>query len=265
VEEEQHADLGNRMSGTTNSKQELNSIGLGLNLGIVCPMANEKDNAVAFVQELLAVCDQFSFERVELYTIFDNVCVDGSHALLQGLAESNSRICVVWAPENRCVVDAYKRGYQEALDRENDWILEIDAGFSHDPKQIPDFFREMSKGRDCVFGARFGIRGAVFDGGFSRKIISMGGTLLTNLLVGTRMPDMTSGFELFSRSALETILARGVFSKGPFFQTEIRTHAHQLNYALVPIAYRSPSHVVGSTVLRDALAGLWRLYQQRNI
>lgn len=254
-----------RIETIVNSDVRMNSIGEGLSLGIVCPMANEEASAVAFVEELLAVCDQFAFERVELYTIFDNVCVDGSLQLMQELAKGESRIKAIWAPENRCVVDAYKRGYREALVRKNDWILEIDAGFSHDPKQVSDFFREMKEGKDCVFAVRFGIAGARFEGGLGRKIVSRGGTLLTNFLLGTKMPDMTSGFELFSSDALETILARGVYSRGPFFQTEIRTHAHQLNYGLVPITYKSPSHVVGSTVLWDAFSGLYRLYKQRDI
>ena len=49
------------------------------------------------------------------------------------------------------MVDAYVRGYKQALGRGNDWILEIDAGFSHDPRQIPLFFSEMTKAQDCVF------------------------------------------------------------------------------------------------------------------
>jgi dolichol-phosphate mannosyltransferase len=236
----------------------------GIKLGIVTPMANEIGNAEDFVSAVLAVCGRYPFERVEMYVVLDKVCTDGTLAVLQAMATREQRLKVVWAPDNRCVVDAYMRGYREAIARENDWILEIDAGFSHDPGQIPRLFSEMTKGRDCVFGVRFGLPGARFSGNLKRRLISWGGTRITNALLGTRLSDMTSGFELFSRKALEYILARGIQSRGPFFQTEIRVHAHGLDIAQAPIHYHSPSHQIGSHSLKEALRGVWRLYRERN-
>ena len=82
-------------------------------------------------------------------------------------------------------------------------------------------------GNDCVFGSRF-TQGAANLGTPWRRTVSRGGTLLTNLLLGTRLTDMTSGFELFTRDALEHVLARGIRSRGPFFQTEIKAHCRDL-------------------------------------
>lgn len=237
--------------------------GYGISLGIVTPMANERDNAEDFVAAVLSICERFPFDRIEIYTVFDKVCTDGTFDILQAMVKREPRLQVIWAPDNRCVVDAYMAGYKEALRRKNNWILEIDAGFSHKPEQIPLLFAEMAKGRDCVFGVRFGLPGARFDGHIKRRMISQGGTVMTNALLGTRLPDMTSGFELFSSDALEYLLAKGVRSKGPFFQTELRTYAHALNFGQVAIQYCSPSHNVGGNALREALAGLWRLYRDR--
>src|SRR5256885_2156252 len=78
-----------------------------------------------------------------------------------------------------------------------------------------------------------------------------------------KVPDMTSGFTLFTREALEIILRRGIRSRGPFFQTEMKAHCRDLKVVEVPIQYRSPTHVVGSTVLGDALVNLWRLFRAR--
>jgi dolichol-phosphate mannosyltransferase len=169
---------------------------------------------------------------------------------------------VVWAPENRNVVDAYFRGYREALEAGHDWILEIDAGFSHRPEDLPQFFDTMQRGYDCAFGSRF-IEGVGFQGGsLKRYCISRGGTLLTNLLVGTRLTDMTSGFELFSRAALEMVVARGVQSHAHFFQTEIKVHCRDLRICEVPIRYLAPSPRLGTSALADAFQQLWRLTRE---
>ncbi len=172
---------------------------------------------------------------------------------------------MVWAPENRGVVDAYVRGYCEALALQADWILEIDAGFSHQPSDIPSFFEKMTEGYDCVFGSRFCPGGSLTDSSRKRFWISWGGTFLTNLLLGTKLHDMTSGFQLFTRSALQMVLDRGIKSRGPFFQTEMKTYCRHLRIAEVPIHYRAASHAVGRKAIVDAVSNLWRLFQLRLI
>jgi dolichol-phosphate mannosyltransferase len=234
-----------------------------ISLGVVCPMANERDTSEAFVREVLAACDAFRFKSVTLFAVLDRVSRDGTLDLLRGLEAEEPRLRVVWAPENRCVVDAYLRGYREALDSGCDWVLEIDAGFSHQPADIPAFFEKMAEGHDCVFGSRFCAGGRITDSSFKREAISRGGTLLANLLLGTRLKDMTSGFELFTRDALEGILRKGIHSRGHFFQTEIKAHCHGLRVAEVPIHYRAASDSVNKTVLKDAFRNLWRLFRAR--
>ncbi|MGA9068872.1 MAG: glycosyltransferase, partial [Terracidiphilus sp.] len=156
-------------------------------------MANEGDDAVSFCQAVLEQCG--GFRRVTFFAVFDRVTKDSSLDQMRALEWTEPRLSVVWAPENRCVVDAYLRGYKEALASECDWILEIDAGFSHQPEDIPQFFNAMDQGLDCVFGSRF--IGRFEKSSFKRHFVSWGGTLLANLLLGTRQTDMTSGFELF--------------------------------------------------------------------
>ena len=231
-----------------------------INLGIVTPMANEADNAERFVEVVLQTCEEFNFNRIEMYLVFDYSCTDGTMNTLKRKALHDSRIKIIWAQENKCVAGAYMEGYKSALSCKNDWILEIDAGFSHDPKQIPLFFLEMIKGYDCVFGVRFGLFGSKFSGSMKRKFISRIGSFATNTLLKTRLSDMTSGFELFSKNSLEYILNKGILSNGPFFQTEIKVHAHNLNFSQVPICYCSPSHTIKSKILSESISNLWKLY-----
>src|SRR5215471_1274866 len=142
-------------------------------------------------------------------------------------------------------------------------LPEIDAGFSHQPSDIPQFFEKMLEGYDCVFGSRFCHGGSVAASSFRRYAISRGGTLLSNALLGTSLKDMTSGFELFSRLALQHVLDRDIQSRGLFFQTEIKAYCRRFKIAEVPIHYRNPSDHVNGAQFKDAFRNLWRLFRLR--
>lgn len=232
-----------------------------INLGIVCPMANESETAVEFVKAVLAQCN--GFKNVTFFVVIDNVSKDNTLEILKDLQAQQGQLNVIWAPENTCLVDAYVRGYREALNANCDWILEIDAGFSHQPSEIPQFFDKMLQGYDCVFGSRFCKSGSMPDSSLRRRIISNGGTIVANILLGTKLKDMTSGFEMFTRSALEMVLDKGIKSRGHFFQTEIKVHCRRLRIAELPICYRVPSAGVSGSVVKDALQNLFRLFKLR--
>ncbi len=232
-------------------------------LGIVCPMANEGPTAVAFVNEVLRQCESHAFKSVAFFAILDYASSDNTLELLRQLEREQPALRVVWSPENKGVVDAYVRGYREALAAECDWILEIDAGYSHQPSDIPQFFERMAQGYACVFGSRFCAGGRIEEGSFKRHIVSRGGTLLSNAFLGTKLKDMTSGFELFSRPVLQEVLARGIRSRGPFFQTEIKAYCRNLRAVEVPIVYRAPTHDLNNSTLKDAFINLWRLFELR--
>ena len=232
-----------------------------INLGIVCPMANEGDEAVAFCQAVLEQCG--GFKRVVFFAVFDRATRDQSLDQMRELERRESRLQVVWASESRCVVDAYLRGYKDALAEGCDWILEIDAGFSHEPHDIPQFFDVMEMGMDCVFGSRFLLKGAFKESSWKRRIVSLGGTLLTNLLLSTQQTDMTSGFEMFSRETLQMVVDRGIKSRAHFFQTEIKTYCRNLRFVEVPITYRAASPRLGLYPVKESFQQLWRLFQLR--
>jgi dolichol-phosphate mannosyltransferase len=224
-------------------------------------MANEGKESTRFVAAVLDQCT--GFREVTFFAVLDTVTTDKSLELLRDLANIEPRLIVVWAPENQCIVDAYVRGYREALAAGSDWILEIDAGFSHHPDDIPQFFEAIRRGYDCVFGSRF-MKGGRFRGGsLKRYLVSRGGTLLANLLLGTKQTDMTSGFELFSRAALEMVLRRGIQSHAHFFQTEIKTYCRNLRILEVPIHYSVPSPRLPGSAVGESMYQLWRLFKLR--
>lgn len=234
-----------------------------IKLGIVCPMANEETSAVRFVNAVLEQCAPRGFKSIVFFAVLDRVSRDRTRELLEELKRDRPQLEVVWSPENKNVVDAYVRGYHEALNAGSDWILEIDAGFSHQPSDIPQFFDKMLEGYDCVFGSRFCVGGKVSESSTKREVISRGGSILANLLLGTKLKDMTSGFELFTRAALLEVLVKGIRSRGPFFQTEIKTYCRNLRITEVPIHYRAASHNVGNQAIKDSFSNLWRLFRLR--
>jgi len=232
-----------------------------IKLGIVCPIANERQTAQEFINQVLRQCK--TFKSVTFFAVFDKKCTDGTYQLLKQWQEKPPELNLVWAPENKCVVDAYVQGYRRALDAECDWILEIDAGFSHKPQDIPEFFDTMARGYDCVFGSRYHRGGSFTKAPWTRRFISKAGSIITNLLLGTKLKDMTSGFELFKKETLKMVLDKGITSRAHFFQTEIKAYCRKLKYTEVPIQYSEPSENVNITVLFDAFKNLFRLFMLR--
>jgi dolichol-phosphate mannosyltransferase len=227
-------------------------------LGVVVPMANESATIHEFLPRVLRRLPGNS----RVFCVFDHACIDGTREMVAQIGEHDPRVASIWAPENRSVVDAYFRGYREALADGCDWILEMDAGMSHDPDEIPRFLQAMSQGVDFAAGSRF-VSGGKYRGPWSRYLISRGGTALANLMLGTRMKDMTSGFECFTSSTLEDVVAHGVRSRGHFFQTEIRFLLRNRKWVEVPITYSNPSKSVGSASIREAFRNLCRLRREQ--
>jgi dolichol-phosphate mannosyltransferase len=225
-------------------------------------MANEEDTATRFVADVLTQCERF--KEATFFVVLDRVCTDRTRETLTALARDESRLAVLWAPENRCVVDAYVRGYREALAGGFDWILEIDAGYSHQPADISRFIERIESGDwDCIFGSRFCKGGAIVRSSPARRMLSWSGTVLSNAVLGTRLRDMTSGFQLFRREVLSELLEIGITSRGHFFQTEMKYHCRGLRISEVPITYRAASPSVTLSSVTDALSVLWKLYREK--
>src|SRR3982074_2959443 len=122
-------------------------IPMDLQFGIVCPMANEAETAAEFVDAVLAECHRYRFSSVTFFAVVDTASRDNTLGVLELHQVGTPELRVVWAPETRGVADAYVRGYREALAAGCDWILEIDAGFSHMPSDIGSVFRGVGAGR----------------------------------------------------------------------------------------------------------------------
>ena len=221
------------------------------NWAAVIPMANEENEFSAFSDEMTRVLDRLKTGVV--YMIVDSVSRDRTWELCRQLSEKDPRYRAIWAPENRNVVDAYLRGYREAYNNGHEIIIEMDAGMSHDPKAIPIFLKALNEGSECAFGSRFITGGSMTDSPIKRRLFSHAGTLLANSLLGTRMYDMTSGFQGFHSHIIGKLLQYQFLSTGHFYQTEVRYLLRNHSYVEIPIHYKAPSPRVSRKSIYNSL------------
>lgn len=217
---------------------------------ICIPMANEEQDFDSFITPLKKVLSQYP--NVKVYMVVDNASKDRTPQLCERLQAEDARFRYVWAPENRNVVDAYLRGFREAMKEHPEFILEMDGGGSHDPRVIPAFVRAMTEGNECAFGSRYINGGSMVGSPFKRRFLSKFGSFLARTLLSCPMKDVTSGYEAFSYEVMEKILAYPLRSKAHFYQTELRYLCRYRNWIEIPIHYTAPSPRVSPNALKNA-------------
>jgi dolichol-phosphate mannosyltransferase len=228
---------------------------------IVVPMANEEQDFKPFIEMLNFVINELNPGNV--YFVIDKASKDRTLELCQEVSAKDSRYVTVWAPENRNIVDAYVRGLRTAYEAGHDIIIEMDAGLSHDPRAIPMFLRVLNEGNDCAFGSRFINGGSMGDSPFKRRLLSKAGTVLSNLLLNTKLHDMTSGFQGFHRDVVKKIIGHDFKSTAHFYQTELRYLLRKHRTFEVPIHYQAPSPRVSSKAIKNAYQTLFYYFVQR--
>lgn len=228
---------------------------------IVSPLANEENSLEEFVSALQLTLDDMG--SGEVFFVVDNVSKDNTLQLCREIAHKDPRFHTIFAPENRNVVDAYLRGYKEALQRPFDYIIEMDGGMSHNPSALPQFIRCLNEGHNCVFGSRFINGGSIYDSNWRRTVFSRGGTILSNLLLGTHMHDMTSGYMGFHADVARKFVDYGLLSKAHFYQTEVRYLLRHQQYIEVPIHYLAPSPSVRWSAVKNSFAVLFHYFFMR--
>lgn len=221
------------------------------NFAVVIPMANEQEDFYPFVTSLADILNMLECGKV--YFVVDKVSKDNTLELCQNLSALDNRFLTIWAPENKNVVDAYLNGYKAALKNKHDFIIEMDAGLSHDPKALPMFLRVLNEGNECAFGSRFINGGSIYDSTWNRTFLSKIGTVLSNVLLGSKMYDMTSGYQGFHAHIVEKFVNYGLLSKAHFYQTELRYLLRKSRYAEIPIHYRAPSPSVSKKAIYNSL------------
>lgn len=200
---------------------------------VVLPTYNEAENITRLVPELLALPIHLSV------VVVDDNSPDDTGQLAEELATRYpSRIFVVHRPSKLGLGTAYLTGYQRAFDHGAEFILTMDADFSHPPKDIP-FMLTRAAEADVVIGSRY-VSGGAMISLWQRRLLSRGANALACWLLGLQARDVTSGFRLYRRAVLESIPLDRIFSSGYSFLIEMLYLVQQRGWRIaeVPITYR---------------------------
>ncbi len=170
-------------------------------------------------------------KEVNVLVVDDN-SPDGTGKLADELAKKEPRISVLHRQQKNGLGKAYVAGFAWALDRGYDAICEMDADFSHNPNYLPEIWR-LLKDNDVVMGSRYVDGGGVRNWGLGRKVISRGGSLYAQTILGMKVHDMTGGFNAWRRQVLEAVDLSNLRSEGYAFQIELKWRAWKKGFKLV--------------------------------
>lgn len=222
---------------------------------IVMPVANEEGTMEKILNEILAL----PYDNLYIYPIIDNYSKDRTEEIIRKKEAETDRVKCIFYKESRGVISCYLEGFRQALADGAEQILEMDGGGSHLPSEIPQFLDRMEEGYDCVWGSRFMEGGSMKGQPLYRRLLSHGGTFLSNLVLGTRLKDMTSGFEGFQRNVLRNMDLEAFLSTGHMYQTEMRYYCRNLRTVEVPIHYVGTASSLKGSSVTEAIKILFML------
>jgi dolichol-phosphate mannosyltransferase len=227
---------------------------------VVMPTYNERVNLPQIVPQILQ-----QDPRLEVLVVDDN-SPDGTGQFADAMAVADPRVHVLHRPEKAGLGKAYLAGFRWALDRGYDFIFEMDADFSHDPKFLPDFLRAVQDA-DLVIGSRYRHGVNVINWPISRLLLSVGANEYARRVTGLPLSDSTGGFKCFRRRVLEAIDLSQVRSNGYSFQIEMSYRAWKKGFRLVEIPIIFTDRVEGQSkmnkrIVREAIWMVWWLRLQ---
>jgi dolichol-phosphate mannosyltransferase len=202
---------------------------------VVLPTYNERENL-----QLISAAILESLPQARLL-IVDDGSPDGTGQLADTLAAAEPRVSVLHRPGKGGLGSAYVEGFRWVLERpEAKAVVQMDADFSHDPKDLPRLLAPLMVDADLALGTRYMRGGGTIGWPWHRKLISRGGTLVARTILLLPYHDLTGGFKAWRRELLESIRLREVSASGYGFQVETTWWAHRRGAKIVqvPITFR---------------------------
>jgi dolichol-phosphate mannosyltransferase len=224
---------------------------------VVIGTYNEAENIPNLLPDILNLGPQY-----EAIVVDDN-SPDGTGHIVSQIAVNKPRIHLVERPARLGYGTAYLEGFRTALNLGADYIVQMDADYSHNPRDIPRLV-EAAEDADVAIGSRYAKGGAIQGWPFHRRLISGTANAVTGLLLGLPIRDCTAGFKCFRRSTLQSIDFAMIKSRGFASGYEINYLCHRSGKRLreVPIRFidrRAGKSKLSWKIILEALVAIVRL------
>lgn len=225
---------------------------------IAIPTYNERDCVESIVSAVRA-----SVPDATVMVVDDN-SPDGTGQVADDIAKRDAQVRVLHRTEKAGLGAAYLHAFSIALNEGWDRVVQMDADFSHDPKDVPRLLQALDEGADMAVGSRYIAGGATQNWGLSRRIISRGGGIYARMALGVKVNDLTAGFKAWKAETLRGIKLAAVDARGYGFQIEMtyRTLLAGFQVREVPILFvdrRVGASKMSGSIFFEALTLVWRL------
>jgi len=224
---------------------------------VIIPTYNEIDNIERMVEIVLS-----KSEDIEILVMDDN-SPDGTGMRVRFMQSSEPRLHLIERPGKMGLGSAYVTGFKYALERDYEYIMEMDADFSHNPDDVPRLI-EAAKSRDLVIGSRYSDGVNIINWPFRRLLISYFASKYVRVITGMPIKDPTAGFKCFHRRVLESINLDKILSDGYAFQIEMHFRAWVKGFRIkeIPIVFTERINGVSKMsrhIVWEAAWMVWRL------
>lgn len=224
---------------------------------VVIPTYNEAENIPVLIPEVHAVAPD-----LDILVVDDN-SPDGTGKIVEEIAATDSRVRLMSRAGKQGLGSAYVAGFKDCLARGYDVILQMDCDFSHQPRYLADFLREIGQ-YDLVIGSRYTKGGETENWPLKRKILSKGGNFYIRTILGLPLSDITGGFKCWRRQTLEAIDLDTISAAGYAFQMEMNFRTYRKGFQIHEFPITFPDRVrgeskLGQGIFWESLRMPWRL------
>jgi dolichol-phosphate mannosyltransferase len=229
-----------------------------MKIAIAIPTYNEKDNISKLINEIF----KLGISDLEIIIVDDN-SPDGTGDIIKEISQRDPRVHTIHRPKKMGLGTAYIDAFKLALEKEAEFIFEMDADLSHDPLELPRFIQEAQK-HDLVIGSRY-IRGYnVVNWPLHRLALSVLANKYVTLVTGMKLTDSTGGFKCFRRKVLDSLDLDSIRSNGYSFQIELNHRVHKKGFKVKEIPILFTDRQFGKSklsryIILEALFVVWKI------
>lgn len=218
---------------------------------VIIPTYNEIENIDAILDAVLSLKDGF-----DILVIDDNSPDGTAEAVIEKQVQNPDRIHLIRREGKLGLGTAYIRGFKFGLEKGYDYIIEMDADFSHNPEDLPKLYHECkSNGADMSIGSRYITGVNVVNWPMGRVLMSFYASAYVRLITGMKLRDTTAGFVCYSRKVLEAINLDNIKFKGYAFQIEMKFKTFLLKFKVVEVPIIFINRRLGSSKMNSGIFG----------